>query len=123
MLLRYGIDDPFGPLANVISNSFWIFVALCIINIFRRSESVRTEALSAFLLTVQLYVGEVFTIVLAGSWHSFLLHRLTTGLPSVGAIEVIIEILLGQALAYAVRRTLFPRPIVPREAATTVFPT
>jgi hypothetical protein len=101
LLLPYGIDDPFAPLFAIIRNSFWIFLALVAISLFRPGR-VRTEALPAFLLNVQVLVGEIISVFLFSAWHSL-------ALPGEQSIPVLLYLTsAGQVVAYLGRKQLFP---------------
>ena len=106
ILSPYGVDAPFGPLANVIRNSFWAFLVLCVASIVRRENSGNTSALPILLLTSQVVVGLVTTIFLDGFWQSIRHGRWMNDLEPESASVVLVLAVLGQLVAYGGRRAI-----------------
>jgi hypothetical protein len=106
ILLPYGIDAPFGPLANVIRNSFLAFILLCAASIVHRESSGKTSALPILLLTLQVAFGLFATILLDGFWQSIGHGRWMNDLKPESAPVVLVFALLGQLVAYGGRRAI-----------------
>lgn len=106
ILLPYGVDAPLGPLANVIRNSLWAFLVLCVASIVRRENSGNISALPILLLTLQVVVGLVTTIFLDGFWQSIRHVRWMNDLEPESSSVVLILAVLGQLVAYGGRRAI-----------------
>jgi hypothetical protein len=106
ILLPYGVDAPLGPLANVIRNAFWLFLAFCLVSLLRRKNSTNASALPIMILVLQVFVGEVVMILLDGIWQSIQRGRWTNNLEPESAFVVVTLTVLGQLVAYRARRAI-----------------
>ena len=97
--LPYGVDDPFAPLFAVIRNSFWILIALTTVSTFRSDQPARSSALPIFLLSVQVFAGEIVFIVFADVWHHLLPRENS-------AVVILCLTAVGQVTAYLARKSL-----------------
>ena len=107
ILLPYGVDAPLGPLANILRNIFWLFLAFCLISLLRRKNS--TSPLSAvpiLILALQVFVGLVLMILFDGLWQSVQRGRWTNSLEPENAFVVVTLAVLGQLVAFGGRRAI-----------------
>jgi hypothetical protein len=106
ILLPYGVDAPLGPLANVIRNVFWLFLAFCLVSLLRRKNSTSTSAMPILILALQVFVGLVVMILLDGIWQSIQRGRWTNNLERESAFVVVTLTVFGQLVAYGGRRAI-----------------
>lgn len=106
ILLPYGVDAPFGALSNVIRNSLWAFLVLCVASTVRRKNTGNASALPILLLTLQVFVGLVTTIFLDGFLQSIRHGRWMNDLEPESASVVLVLAALGQLVAYGGRRAI-----------------
>lgn len=97
--LPYGVDDPFGPIANIIRNSFWIGVVLVVCSAFCDPRRMKNDALPILFLNIQVFVGLALFVALASAWHS-------VRLPGEDTVLVLLLLtFLGQASAYLLEKS------------------
>ena len=105
MLLPYGIDEPLGPLANIIRNALWLFVLFCIVHLVWRKDS-SASAIPILLLTLQVFVGLIVMILLEGIWQSIQRGQWTNSLEPESGSVIVTFAALGQMVAYGIRRAI-----------------